>query len=116
MAEQLRQMMQSQAMRQAMAMASRMRQARQMGQQAQGPRQPNASPMTAPAGEARLAPGGKEDLSQLDPESRALILKLPPSRLRDELIQGMSEQGPEAYRAFIQDYFKRLTDTKAPPK
>jgi hypothetical protein len=115
-ADQLRQMMQSPAMRQALSMANRMRQARQMAGQAQGPAQPSGSPAAAPAGQARIAPGGKEDLSQLDPESRALILKLPPSRLRDELIQGMSEQGPEAYRGFIQDYFKRLTDTKAPPK
>jgi hypothetical protein len=32
------------------------------------------------------------------------------------LIQGMNEQGPEAYRAFIQDYFKRLTETKPAAK
>jgi hypothetical protein len=102
-------------MQQARAMANRMRQARQMAQH--GGRQPSASPANSPNSQGRLPPPARDvDLSQLDPESRALILKLPPSRLRDELIQGMSEQGPQAYRAFIQDYFKRLTDTKAPPK
>jgi hypothetical protein len=118
MADQLWQLMQSPAMRQAMNMANRMRQARQQGRaQARGMRQPNPSNMSMPHDQAHDAPASKDvDLSKLDPESRALILKLPPSRLRDELIQGMSEQGPEAYRAFIQDYFKRLTDTKAPPK
>ena len=34
------------------------------------------------------------------------------ARYREELIRGLNEQGPEAYRAFIQNYFKRLTETK----
>jgi hypothetical protein len=59
------------------------------------------------------APGsGMSNLNKLDAATRALILKMPPSRYREELIRGLSEQGPEAYRAFIQDYFKRLTETK----
>jgi len=45
-----------------------------------------------------------------------MILKMPPSRFRDELLQGMEEKGPEAYQAFIEDYFKRLAETRPPGK
>jgi hypothetical protein len=110
LARQLQEMMQSPAMRAAMAMASRMR---------QGPPPPGRPQQGQPGqtsqGDLSGGPKGgsrEADLSKLDPDTRAIILKLPPSRLRDEMIQGMNEQGPEAYRAFIQDYFKRLTDTK----
>jgi hypothetical protein len=113
LAQQLQQMMQSPAMQAAQAMAARMRQARangkpQKGQQSQNPaRTAQGNLQGGDKGELRQG-----DLSKLDPDTRAIILKLPPSRMRDELIQGMNEQGPEAYRAFIQDYFKRLTETK----
>jgi hypothetical protein len=108
----LQQMLQSDALRQAMAMAGRMRQGRQMG--------PRGTETTG-SGQGNLqggdAPATREaDLAKLDPQSRSVILRLPPSRLRDELIQGMTEQGPEAYRPFIEDYFKRLTQTKEPRK
>ncbi|HEY7310093.1 MAG TPA: hypothetical protein VH643_12095 [Gemmataceae bacterium] len=115
-AQQLQQMMQSPAMQAAGAMADRMRQARAMGQPQQGQNSP--TPSQSARGDLNGNPknGRSEaDLSKLDPDTRAMILKLPPSRLRDELIQGMNEQGPESYRAFIQDYFKRLTETKVPP-
>jgi hypothetical protein len=111
--EQLRQMLQSPQMRRAMAMAARMRQARQMGRG-----QPAGGSAAAQGNlQGGEAPGSREaDLSGLDPRARAVILRLPPGRMRDELIQGMSEQGPEAYRAFIEDYFKRLTQDKKPGK
>ena len=31
-----------------------------------------------------------------------------------ELLQGLREQGPDGYGPFIEDYFKRLTETKIP--
>jgi hypothetical protein len=116
MMQQLQQMLNSDAMKAAMAMAGRARQ----GPPQQG-KQPQNQPGQAPPDNPNASPdpnkGSRDaELARLDPETRALILKLPPSRLRDELIQGMSEQGPEAYRAFIQDYFKRLTENKAPGK
>jgi hypothetical protein len=115
MMEQLQQMLQSDAMKAAMAMAGRAKQGPpQKGQQQN---QPGQAPPDNPTAGPDPNKGSRDaELAKLDPETRALILKLPPSRLRDELIQGMSEQGPEAYRAFIQDYFKRLTDNKAPGK
>ena len=33
-------------------------------------------------------------------------------KLREELLQGMREAGPEGYQKFIDDYFKRLTEVK----
>ena len=53
------------------------------------------------------------ELATLDPAARSLILKMPP-RVREELLQGMREEGPEGYRKFIEDYFKRLTEVKSP--
>ena len=55
----------------------------------------------------------KVDLADLDPATRAVLLKMQP-QLREELLQGMREQGPEGYRKFIQDYFQRLSTVKGP--
>jgi hypothetical protein len=51
-------------------------------------------------------------LSKLDLNTRAAILKMQP-QLREELLQSMREEGPEGYRKFIEDYFKRLTEVKS---
>jgi hypothetical protein len=116
LADQLRELMQSRSMREALAMAAAARMAGK-GQQQAG-RQRQRSPMPNYSDEGNLtgseeAPGsGQSNLNKLDPATRAMILKMPPSRYREELIRGLTEQGPEAYRAFIQDYFKRLTETK----
>ena len=115
LADQLRSLMQSKSMQQAMAMAA-LAKAMGKGKKQDGPRPPSALP--SPSSEGNLdggedAPGsGQSNLSRLDPTSRAIIMKMPPSRYREELIRGLNEQGPEAYRAYIQDYFKRLTKSK----
>jgi hypothetical protein len=116
--QQLAQMLQSPRMREAMAMASRMRQAGRPGQQAQN--QPG-QPQQAQSSQGNLHGGltdhraMESDLSRFDPASRAVLLKMQP-QIREEILQGMRERGPEAYEAFIQDYFKRLTESKAPTK
>ncbi len=111
--EQLQRMLQSPAMQQAMAMAQRMKQGPPQGQ-AQGqqpsPRPPTPSPATT--GNMTGSPTGKasdSELAKLPPDARAILLKLPP-RVREELLQGLREQGPEGYGPFIEDYFKRLTE------
>ena len=38
---------------------------------------------------------------------------MPPSKYREELIRGLNEQGPEAHPAFIQNYFKQLTENRS---
>jgi hypothetical protein len=117
LADQLRQMMQSRSMQEALAMAAAARMAGK-GQRQQPGQQRQRSPLPNNSDEGNLigseeAPGsGQSNLNKLDPATRALILKMPPSRYREELIRGLTEKGPEAYRAFIQDYFKRLAETK----
>jgi hypothetical protein len=121
MARQLREMLESAQTREARMMAAAAKglaQGMQKGQKGQQQKGPN---MTAQATEGNLTGGespasDQAGLGKLDPATRAMILKLPPSRFRDELVQGLNERGPEAYEAFIQDYFKRLTDSKTPPK
>jgi len=115
--ESLSQMMQSDLMRQAMAMAQRMhQQGRGQGQQPnQQPGQP-MPPSTQPtAGDLHGTPPTgtpqEAELAKLDPATRTVILKMPP-RVREELLQGMKEEGPEGYRKFIQEYFKKLTEVK----
>jgi hypothetical protein len=52
-------------------------------------------------------------LRGLDAKERAAIERLPP-RVRDPLLEGMREQGPEAYRGVIETYFRRLGKDVAP--
>jgi hypothetical protein len=113
----LAQMMQSQMMQQAMAMAARMRQMAQGQRGQQGQQQGAPTPSQASTGNLQGAPRvgqlAEAELGKLDLETRNLILKMQP-KLREELLQGMREEGPEGYRKFIQDYFKRLSKEKSP--
>jgi hypothetical protein len=115
MARQLREMMNSPQTAEARAMAA-MARGMAKGQKGKPGQKDRSPPMTSDEGNKDGTPpqgsGELMELSKLDPATKAKILKLPPSRFRDELIQGLGERGPEAYEAFIQDYFKRLTDTK----
>ena len=45
-------------------------------------------------------------------EARGVIMKMQPA-VREELLQGLREEGPEGYRVFIRDYFRRLTKARA---
>src|SRR5262249_8509171 len=105
--DQLMQMLRSEAMKNAMQMAQRARQAGK-GQPQQG------TPQASPSGLATDSVNGNSTgtaavLDELDPRTRATILQLP-ARVREELLQGMKNQGPEGYQKFIQDYFRRLAD------
>jgi hypothetical protein len=112
-------LLQSPELQEAMSLAQRLRQAQnamaqsQSGQAQRGPAQTSHSLSLG-----NLAPTSTSgqivevELSKLDPHTRALVLKMQP-RLREELLQGMREQGPEGYRKFIEDYFKRLSEVKA---
>ncbi len=108
---QLADMMQSPAMRQMRDMLNRMRQQGQAkGQRSNQPPSPSRSAVSQAGANP---PVGSADLSNLPPDLRAAFLKLPP-RLREELLQGQKEQDPEGFAPFIEDYFKRLTQTKNP--
>jgi hypothetical protein len=117
--ESLSQMMQSDLMRQAMAMAQRARQqgraqGQKPGQQPGQPMPPSTQPTTGDLhGTPPTGTPQEAELAKLDPATRTVILKMPP-RVREELLQGMKEEGPEGYRKFIQEYFKKLTEVKGP--
>ncbi|HUY93460.1 MAG TPA: hypothetical protein VMV10_32335 [Pirellulales bacterium] len=113
--QELSDLLDSAAVQQALAMAQRLRQASQMSEQTQ---QTQGRTSIGPAlGNLRPTSSGGEivtvELADLDPASRAMLLKMQP-QLREELLQGMREQGPEGYRKFIQDYFQRLSTAKDP--
>jgi hypothetical protein len=112
-ARQLGELMRSPALQQAMAMLARARQAQASARQS-GPRTP--TPGQTSTGNLQGSPVNANldaELATLDPAARNLILKMPP-RVREELLQGMREEGPEGYRKFIDEYFKRLTEVKGP--
>jgi hypothetical protein len=114
LSQKLAEMMQSPAMQQAMAMAQRMRGMRQ-GMQAKGKIPQNPQATNAPIGNLQgSSPADaalEGELGKLDLNTRAALLRMQP-QLREELLQSMREEGPEGYRKFIQDYFKRLTEVK----
>jgi hypothetical protein len=104
-ADQLMDMLRSEAMKAAMQMAQRAKQGKN-GQPQSGPPQPPTG--TASDSLMGNSIGAAGMLDELDPRTRATILQLPP-RVREELLQGMKTQGPEGYQKFIQDYFRRLS-------
>ena len=55
------------------------------------------------------------ELKDFDLAARTIILKMQP-RLREELLQGLREQGPEGYRKFIRNYYRRLTKVQSKPE
>jgi hypothetical protein len=113
----LGQLMQAPSLQQALAMASRMRGMQQTASRSQG--QPNSAGTRNTAATGNLQgsppPGSplEGELGKLDPDTRRAILRLQP-KLRDDLLQSMREEGPEGYREFIEDYFKRLTRENNP--
>ena len=109
--------MQSPAMEQAMEMAERLQAARaaaraQRGQasssrpQGQGA---GAHPFFGSRDAALDEEQIEKQLRALDPATRAMLLKMQP-RVREELLQGMRERGPEGYQQFIREYFQRLSE------
>ena len=54
-------------------------------------------------------------LDDFDLNARTIIMKMQP-REREELLQGLREEGPAGYREFIRDYFRRLTKVQAEKK
>jgi hypothetical protein len=119
----LAELLNSQRVQEAKAMAARMQAARQGAD-------PNATakPMTAnaatppnQAGSASATPSSlpvlpvDASLVDLDLETRTVLLKLPP-RIREELLQGLREEGPEGYQQFIRNYYQRLAKVKGDKK
>jgi hypothetical protein len=113
LAGKLAELMQSPEMREARAMMNRVQQMRaQMAARAQNPNQPQGPKQPAPANQAATVatlPGIPLEaaLEGIDLDTRTLILKMQP-RVREELLQGLKEEGPDGYQKFIRNYFQRL--------
>ena len=118
-AQPLSEMMQGQSMQQAMMMAATMRQMGAATATGGNPQKPGARRFPWMRGRSDFGggllvtgpAGGK--LPELDVNARSVILGMQP-QLREELLQGMREEGPEAYRKFIENYYKQLTKVKSP--
>ncbi len=114
-AAELERLMRSAEVRRALDMARRNRELAAARQnQAQGkPAGFTNRPDQFPTTDKMVAPL-VADLPDLDLATRTTILKLQP-QIREELLQGLREEGPEGYRAFIRNYFKKLTEVKGSP-
>ncbi len=125
-AHELAQLMQSMSMQQAMQLAQAMRRSQAAQQPATPPQPGQPSPQPPQVAQSlaqalssqsntgmRVGSIAESELNDLDLAAQTLILRMQP-RLREELLRGMREEGPEAYRKFIQDYFNRLTKVKSP--
>ncbi len=109
---QLSETLQSPAMQRATQMAERLRQMRRQEGQQPGEAKPSESHAATPNTHGGTSPVAAEaELARLDPATRAAILKLQP-QIREELLQGMRDAGPDGYQKFIEDYFKRLAEVK----
>jgi len=116
----LRDALRSSGMQQALGMAERLRNMlASERQQSDGQGQSFLAGLAASfSGSSSFGGGGRvptetpaADLPEMDPAMRTVILGMQP-RMREELLLGMRERGPEAYRQFIENYYKELTRTK----
>ena len=48
------------------------------------------------------------ELEKVDVATRRVIMKMQPKE-REELLQGLREDGPKGYQGFIRDYFQKLS-------
>ncbi|HLQ46901.1 MAG TPA: hypothetical protein VK137_19300, partial [Planctomycetaceae bacterium] len=116
LAAELAELLNSETARKAMQMAARMQamKAGDASDQHKGQKHPPSNqppPLTSnPRPRGRLEGDNaiqfamEAVLKDLDPTTKSVILKMQP-RMREELLQGLREEGPEGYQRFIRDYF-----------
>ncbi len=99
------------AMAQAAAQQS---QQNQPGQQGQGGLMPSTSTSLGPDS-VQLRPGMLivGELADLPPDRRATLYRLP-AEVRQPIIRGMTEKGPDGYQPLIDAYFRSLLDVENP--
>jgi hypothetical protein len=118
--QQLAKVIESMDMQHAMQLAQAARRARQQAERATGQlsQQPQATPQAQGTAielntAMRAGIASEFEANDLGLAAQAVLLRLQP-RVREELLKGMREEGPEAYRKFIEEYFNRLTKIKTP--
>jgi hypothetical protein len=108
-------MLASPEMRQALATAARASanaQSQQAASDRAGGSQQAANPGGDPSKTVNSRPGPRMQDAPAppgaDPRERAELYKLPP-RVREPLLEGMQEKGPEGYQPLIDAYFRELS-------
>ncbi|MCY2968235.1 MAG: hypothetical protein NT069_32165 [Planctomycetota bacterium] len=126
-AAELAEILNSDRLQEARAMAARMQAAKMAAELAKTgktppPKNPNTPQQSTPGGPisqvAALPPSAanmEAVLQTLDLETRTIILKMQP-RMREELLQGLREEGPDGYQKFIRNYYQRLAKVKSDKK
>ena len=116
----MQQTLDSPRMQQAMAMAAAASQQQAAAASGRGQSPGSAAspsrtallPGGSPDGRSQFRPGPVQEIDLdavgIDPDGRAGLYRLPPT-VRQPLLQGMSEQGPEAYQPLINAYYRELT-------
>ena len=120
-AESLRSTLASDPMQQALSMAEQLQQMMEEQRAEEGAEEGAPTGWAAFLGSFRAAMGGGGgavpgqpfigELPELDVSMRTVLLGMQP-KLREELLNGMQERGPEAYREFIENYYRKLTAVK----
>ena len=86
-----------------------------MGQQPPHPAPP-PSPCTLSDATKATAVGDQivEELGDFDAGTRSVIIGMQ-KRQREDLLQSLKSKGPEGYRAFVREYFRKLAKVKGEP-
>ena len=122
--EQLEQMMQSKDMQSARSMMQRLQQMLSQagtpegqppeGQQQPQPAQPpppSPSTLSEAANATAVVDAIVEELGDFDVGTRTVIIGMQ-KRQREDLLQSLKSGGPEGYRAFVKEYFRKLAKVK----
>lgn len=104
-------LMQSEQLQKAMQLAMASRKATKLAQN-QDPNAPQVGQVSELNGSIPLGVLREFEANDVDLAAQTAILRMQP-RVREELLKGMREEGPAAYRRFIQDYFNRLTKVRS---
>lgn len=123
--QKMQEQMQSDAMQAARAMMQRLQQ--MLGQadtpqdqqpEGQQPPQPAPPPTPSTLSEAANATAVVdqivEELGDFDAGTRSVIIGMQ-KRQREDLLQSLKSKGPEGYRAFVREYFRKLAKVKGEP-
>ena len=124
---QLEQMMQSQDMQSARSMLQRLQQMLSQSGQSQTPppdgQQPQPAPPPPPStnqlsestNATAVVDAIVEELGAFDVRTRTVIIGMQ-KRQREDLLQSLKKGGPEGYREFVREYFRKLSKVQAPKK
>jgi hypothetical protein len=108
-------MMDSRALQSALTTAARVRAGQGDGSSSGAIPQSAQSTSGNMSGSAPEAGRRNAEFDKFDLHTRAAIVNMPP-RIREELLQSLRDPGPEGYRKFIDNYFKRLTEVQPSPR